>query len=88
MPSRDRRLNPALERALPADSVGYTDWEHVGRLCEALFGSGQWHPVTVKARWRDRLGRRVVQVEWSIAGDTWGETYVHDPERVREAQSP
>ena len=85
MPSRDRRLNPALKRALPADSVGYTGWEHVGRLCEMLFGDGAWHPVTVKARWVDRRGRAVVQVEWSIAGDTWLESYRADPERIREA---
>ena len=85
MPSRDRRLNPDLERALPADSKGYTDWEHVGRLCEALFGDGEWRPVTVKAQWRDRLGRAVVQLEWSIGGETYVESYLADPEKVREA---
>jgi hypothetical protein len=85
MPSRDRRLNPDLERALPADSVGYTDWEHVGRLHEALFGDGAWHPVTVKARWRDRRGTAVVQLAWTIGGESYGESYLADPERIREA---
>ena len=84
MPSSDSRLRPALKRALPADSKDYTDWRHDGRLHEALFGDGGWHAVTVKARWRDRYGRPVVQLEWNIGAERWGECYLADPEKVRE----
>jgi hypothetical protein len=54
-------------------------------LHEALFGDGEWHPVTVKARWRDRRGTAVVQVAWTIGGEAYGESYLADPERIREA---
>jgi hypothetical protein len=84
MPPSDPRLRPALERALPADSVGYTDWRHDGRLHEALFGDELWHWVTVKARWLDRHQRPVIQLEWNIDAERWGECYLADPEKVRE----
>lgn len=85
MPPRDPRLCPALRRALPANSEGYTEWKHDGRLHEALFGDGLWHAVTVKARWLDRHRRAVVQLEWSIGAESWGESYLADSERIREA---
>jgi hypothetical protein len=40
--------------------------------------------VTVRAWWRDRLGRQVVDIQWHIDGSTWEETYLASPERMRE----
>lgn len=86
MQSRDRRLNPDLERALPADSDNDPPGYRRGReLREMLFGDGEWHPVTVRAWWRDKSGRLVVQVAWTIGGEAYGESYLADPERIREA---
>jgi hypothetical protein len=51
-----------------------------------LFGDGYWHPVSVRARWRDRHGREVVQVEWSADGSTWGESYLADLEKMIEPE--
>jgi hypothetical protein len=85
MPPRDARLCPSLEPALPAGSVGATG-QRIGRQPrEMLFGDGQWHFVTVRSWWKDRHGRTVVKVEWSIGGETYGESYLADPERIREA---
>jgi hypothetical protein len=52
---------------------------------DTLFGDSTWRTVTVKARWLDRHGREVVQVEGSIGGEMYGESYLADPERLREA---
>ena len=41
--------------------------------------------VQVRARWRDRHGREVAQIEWHADGSTWGESYLVDYSRVREA---
>ena len=86
MPPRDPRLCPALERALPADAVpgSSVTCSPPDRLL-VLFGDGLWHPVSVRARWRDRHGRTVVQLEWHIEGETFGEAYLYDAERAREA---
>jgi hypothetical protein len=85
MPPRDPRLRPALERALPADSPGHDPGYRSGRSPWLfLFGDGEWHQVTVRAWWRDRLGREVVDIQWHIDGDTWEETYLASPERMRE----
>jgi len=85
VPPRDPRLCPALERALPADSPGH-DPGYRGERSPwlFLFGDGGRHPVTVRARWADRHGREVVEIEWHGGGDTWSEAYLADPERMRE----
>jgi hypothetical protein len=86
MPPRDARLCPALERALPGDSdQDPPDYRRVMRPYEILFGDGEWHPVTIRARWSDKAGRLVVKVEWSAAGERWTETYIAEREKVREA---
>ncbi len=85
MPPRDPRLCPALDRAMPADDVPGTarvpEWPERWLV---LFGSGEWHPVRVRAWWTDRHGRRVVQVEWHADGSTWEGSYLADPDRMRE----
>jgi hypothetical protein len=86
MPPRDPRLCPALERALPADSLGGDPGYRPDRSPWLfLFGDGEWHPVSVRAWQRDRHGREVVQVEWSADGSTWGGSYIADRSRMREA---
>jgi hypothetical protein len=82
MPPRDARLCPDLERALPAE--GYTDYRVVRELREAVFGDGRWRPVTLRAVWRDRGGRWVAKLEWSIDGEGWTEAYVADAEKIRK----
>jgi hypothetical protein len=86
MPPRDPRLCPALERALPADSPGRDPgWrDGLDLPWRFLFGDHEWHPVAVRARWTDRHGRLVVQIEWHAAGSTWEETYLFDGEKARE----
>ena len=86
VPPRDPKLCPALERALPADAVpgSSVTCSPPDRLL-VLFGDGFWHPVSVRARRRDRHGRDVIAVEWHIEGETFGEAYLVNPERVREA---
>lgn len=84
MPHWNPRLNPALDRALPADIVpgSWRDGEH--EIREALFGDGEWRTVATLAWMRDRRGRDVAQVEWHADGGTYTEMYVADPERMRE----
>jgi hypothetical protein len=86
MPPRDARLCPALERALPGDSIDYTDYRVVRELREVLFGDGDWHPVTLRAVWRDRGGRWVAKLEWSIGGETWTEALLVDEKKDRAAR--
>jgi hypothetical protein len=85
VPPRDPRECPALEEALPSDGIADGTWRADGSPCEVLFGDGSWRLVTVAARWEDRHGRPVVQIDWHAAGTTWGGEYVADPERIREA---
>ena len=49
-----------------------------------LFGDGEWHPVSVRSWGTDRYGRTTIGVEWHIDGETWGESYLAIPERMRE----
>ena len=85
MPPRDPRLCPALERALPADSPGHDPGYRADcSPWEFLFGDGRWHRVSVRAWWRDRHSRDVVQIEWYADGSTWGESYIVDYSRMRE----
>jgi hypothetical protein len=81
--SRDARLCPDLERALPADSVEYTDYRVVRELREVMFGDGDWHPVTLRAVWRGRDGRWVAKLEWSIDAEGWTDAYVAEPGKIR-----
>jgi len=85
MPPRDPRLCPALEVARPGDSPGrdpgYRDGENAP--WDFLFGDHEWHRVSVRAWWRDRLGREVVQIEWHADGSTWEESYVVNHGRMR-----
>lgn len=75
MPPRDPRLCPALERALPCDAApGSSRVPERPEPLEVLFGDGAWHLVSVRAWRRDRYGRDVVQVEWHIGGETFGES--------------
>jgi hypothetical protein len=86
MPSRDPRECPALEEALPVDDVPDGTWRADGSPLEVLFGDGSWRLVTVVARWEDRHGRTVVQIEWHAAGTTWGGEYVAAAGQLREAR--
>jgi hypothetical protein len=92
MPPSDPRERPALEEALPSAGIRDGTWRAVGEPAEVLFGDPHhpggphdWRLVTVVARWQDRRGRPVVQLEWSAALTMWGGTYVASPERIREA---
>jgi hypothetical protein len=85
VPPRDPRECPALEEALPVDDIPDGTWRADGSPCEVLFGGGSWRLVTVAARWEDRRGRPVVQLEWSAALTMWSGAYVVVPERIREA---
>lgn len=85
MPPRDPKDRPALDRALPADSPGRDPgYRSDNSPWEFVFGDGEWHPVTVIAWWTDRHRRQVVQVEWHAEGSTWEESFVANPERMRE----
>lgn len=85
MPPRDPKQCPALERALPADSPGRDPGHRDDNSPWLfLFGSGEWHPVSVRGWWTDRHGRQVVQVEWHADGSTWEESYLAEPEKMRE----
>jgi hypothetical protein len=85
MPPRDPRLCPALDRALPGDSGIFLGYRTDDAPWRFLFGDGEEHPVTVRAWWLDKYGRQVVQIEWSIDGSTWSESYIVDLGRMREA---
>jgi hypothetical protein len=85
MPPSDPRLCPDLERALPADSAVFTGYRKTREPWEAEFGDGGWHPVEARAWWLDRHRRQVVQIEWSIKGESWGGTYLYDPRKMRPA---
>jgi hypothetical protein len=81
------RNSPALKVALSRDTKragdhGWQDGKRERRLL--LFGDGAWHPVEVLAWWTDDHGRQVVQVEWHAELDTFGESFLADPERMRE----
>lgn len=85
MPPRDPRLCPALDRALPGDSGGHAGYRpDANAPWDFLFGDGQWHRVSVRAWWLDRLDRQVVLIEWHAAGSTWSETYLASAEKMRE----
>jgi hypothetical protein len=86
MPPYDPRLCPDLERALPGDAVrsGDDGYRPAGAVCEVMFGDGGWRDVTLVSWRRDRLGRWVAQLEWHAQGGTWTESYLYDPQRVRE----
>lgn len=85
MPPRDPKLCPALEVALPSDSPGRDPgYRSDSSPWEFLFGDGEWHQVRVVAWWTDRHGRQVVQIEWHAANSTWEESFLADPERMRE----
>jgi hypothetical protein len=86
--SRDR---PALEPASPGDTTPGRDrgWRDGNRhRWLFLFGDGRWHPVTVRAWWRDDLGRLVVQIEWwdpsPVNMGTRSGEFIADRERMRE----
>lgn len=88
VPPRDPRLRPALEVARPA---AVTDLEVLASPEPWSFrfgGEGEnWHPVRVRARGTSPDRRPVVQVEWSIGGSTFEETYYADggaPGKMRE----
>jgi hypothetical protein len=72
---------------MPGDALppGVDDgYRPVGEACMVMFGDGLWHPVTLVAWRRDRLRRWVAQLQWHAEGGTWTESYLHDPERLRE----
>lgn len=49
-----------------------------------LFGDGEWHHVTVRGWWLDKLGRLVTQIEWSAGGEYWTGEYRAEAEKMRE----
>jgi hypothetical protein len=51
---------------------------------DVLFGHGQWHHARILARWLDRYGRQVVQLEWHAALETWTDEFLADPANIRE----
>ena len=84
MPPSDSRRRPALERALPADTIPDGTFRLEGIPCDVMFGDGEWHHARVLARWADRRGREVVQLEWHAGGLTWGGEYLAEARKVRE----
>jgi hypothetical protein len=84
VPPRDPRLCPALEVARPGDSGIFDEYRSDGSPWLVLFGDHAWHHVSVRAWWRDRYGRDVVQVEWYAVGSTWEDGYLVNPDRMRE----
>lgn len=82
------RNRPALKIAKPGDTTRReTGWhrDESDSGWEMLFGDGRWRLVDVRAWWEDDRGRLVVQVEFFAELSTWGETYLANPERMREA---
>lgn len=69
---------------MPADAIPGGPYRGDGNVWMILFGDGGWHPVTVKAWRRDRLGRDVIDAEWHAELATWSGAYVARPEKVRE----
>jgi hypothetical protein len=82
MPPRDPRECPALTEEPPGDDVDNGTWRKLGEPREVLFGDGSWRPVTAVAWWLNRDGQPVVQLQWR----SWGQAYIADPERIREAK--
>lgn len=70
---------------MPGDDIPGGPYRSDGRTWLVLFGDQAWHPVTVRAWREDHYGREVIDVEWHAAFSTWGESYIADPERMREA---
>ena len=84
MPPRDPKLCPSLERALPGDSGAFLEYRTDDAPWRFMFGDNERHLVSVRAWWTDRYGRSVVQVEWHIDGSTYEESYLAEPEKMRE----
>ena len=82
------RNSPALEVALsrdtrrPGDHGWHRDESETG--WEFLFGDHAWHRVDVRAWWTDDRGRDVVQIYWHAEMDTFGGTYLTNPQKMRE----
>jgi hypothetical protein len=92
MPPRDPRECPALREAPPADDVDNGTWRELGEPREVLFGDpddpadpDDWREVTAVAWWLNRHGQPVIQLLWSSGGTMWGQAYIADPARIREA---
>jgi hypothetical protein len=49
-----------------------------------LFRDGGWHSARVLARWLDRCGREVVQLEWFAGLDSWSGEFLAGPGKIRE----
>ena len=68
---------------MPADTGPATDYELTREPLLLLFGDGDWHLVEVRSRRKDWMDRDVIDIEWHIAGDTCGGSYLCDPQRMR-----
>ena len=72
---------------MPGDALppGEGDsYRHVGEACEVLFTDGLWRTVMLLCWRKDRLYRWVAQIEYHASGGTFTESYLYDPERLRE----
>ena len=78
------RLQPALERAWPAAGVQDGTWRQEGIPYDVLFRDGEWHPARILARWLDRHGREVVQLEWLAELDARSGEFLAEPGKTRQ----
>jgi hypothetical protein len=85
MPPRDPRDGPALTEESPGDDVDNGTWRELGEPRKVQFGDGSWRQATAVAWWLNRHGQPVVQLLWSSGGTMWGQAYIADPARIREA---
>jgi hypothetical protein len=92
MPLHDPGLRPALEVARPDDFAGARrDPVPFPEPWRILFGGesdssqeDRWHNASVTGRWHTPDGREIIDVEWSVRGELWSETYFAQPKRMRK----
>jgi hypothetical protein len=75
---------PDLGRALPADTA--EDSQHVNyraQWARVLFRDGSRRDVQVRARQRDKRGRWVYLLDWHARGDSRGDWFVYEAERMQ-----
>ena len=70
---------------MPEDTVPNDTFRPADIAVDVLFGDGYWHHARLVARWLDRYGREVVQLEWFAELDTWGGEYLADLGKIRDA---
>ena len=70
-----------VSRRPPAGTVAK---KRVGIPCGVVFRDGEWHSARLLARWRDRRGREVLQLEWFAGLDAWSGEFLAEPGKIRE----